>query len=840
MDSVVGKPASFRLESGYAHLTSGGTRLWNGICSHFQQLQAVVPQRGQSALHTYHIRIVPELWLLTQRRSHRIFQHTSTPDIVKKILHEWNIEADWKINDSEHRKLEYKVQYGESDYAFVCRLIEEAGIAFTFLDPKGEGATLTFGDALESNTPRSALPFSDNPNEQAGQEYVKNVRLSREVSRGAFTMRDHDFRRPAFELFGKAPDAEAPEARYEHYLYEPGAFLVDDARGSDTPIADARGVARHDQGYGARRAERMLQAERTGRRAVAFETNVMDTQPGAVFSISGHPHATLAGKPLLVTELSIEGTHSGEWTMAGRAVFADAPFRPPQRTPKPRALGVQSATVVGPKGQEIHTDEFGRVCVQFPWDCDGKNDEGSSCWIRVSQAWAGTGFGMLVLPRIGQEVLVSFLDGDPEQPIVMGRAYNRVEPVPYKLPDDKTISAWKSDSSLGGGGFNEIKFEDRKGNELFYEQAEKNRRVLVKNNETLTVLRHRQKQVGANETDTTGANRTEVTGANRSETTGANRVTAIGGARRRLVKKNDTGKIQGDRRLRVGRDQDIRLKKKKREFVEADVHLLVQGERRELVEKDQSMAVGENRHETVGGRYALETGKELHLRSGDVLVGEAGQDLTLKGPGGFIRIDAEGVTIKGTMVYINEGGKSAGKGSGAAPEAPEPPGGESAEDEEQEAPPPMDKSKLPEERQAMEDNGLHDHFPKLGDNYEVLGPQDENYNCIAHTLGKNDTWVNPVTGPATNPLQGMDAIYGAQGYTRSPGMDFSLKPGTQKVVVYATKRADGTIDEITHGAIQDEHGTWTSKLGQWPLIRHESPDSLNGPAYGEPVAVYEK
>ncbi|KYF94249.1 type IV secretion protein Rhs [Sorangium cellulosum] len=835
MDSVVGKPASFRLESGYAHLTSGGTRLWNGICSHFQQLQAVLPQRGQSALHTYHIRIVPTLWLLTQRRGHRIFQHISIPDIVKKVLDEWNIEADWKISDGDHRKLEYKVQYG-ADYTFVCRLLEEAGIAFAFLDPEGKGAKLTFSDALESNAPRSALPFSDNPNEQAGREFVKNVRLSREVRHGALTVRDHDFRRPAFELFGEARGAETPENSYEHYLYDPGTFLVDDARGGDTPFADARGVARHDQAYGARIAGRLLQAERTGSKTVAFETNVMDAQPGAVFSVSGHPHAALAGKPLLVTEFSIEGTHNGEWAMAGRAVFADAPFQPPRRTPKPTALGVQSATVVGPKDQEIHTDEFGRVCVQFPWDRDGQNDEGSSCWIRVSQAWAGTGFGMLVLPRIGQEVLVSFLDGDPEQPVVMGRAYNRIEPVPYKLPDDKTISVWKSDSSPGGGGFNEVKFEDRKGDELFYEQSQKNRRVFVKNNETLTVLRHRQKQVGANETDTTGANRTEVTGANRSETTGANRVTAIGGARRRLIKKDDTGRTQSDRRLRVGKDHDIRLKKKKREFVEADVHLLVKGDRRELAENNQSTAVGASRHEKVGGRFALETGKELHLSSGDILVGEAGQDLTLKGPGGFIRIDAEGVTIKGTMVYINEGGKSAGEGSGAAPEAPEPPD----ENEQQGSAPPMYKSKLPEERKFMEDNGVHDHFPKLGDNYEVLAPQDENYNCIAHTLGMSDSWVNPVTGPAADRLQGMDSIYGTQGYIRSSDMDFSLKPGTQKIVVYGTKNADGTIAEITHGAIQDEHGTWTSKLGQWPLIRHESPESLSGPAYGVPVAVYEK
>ena len=681
-EAVVGRPASFRIESGYAHVTTGGARLWKGICSHFQLLKAVNPQPGQKALHTYHARIVPDLWRLTQRRNHRIFQHITIPDIVKKLLGEWKIEADWKVDGGKHRKLEYKVQYGETDFAFICRLLEETGIAFTYLDPTGAGAKLTFSDKLESGSPRPPLLFTDSPNQQAEVEYVKNVRLSREVRPGAFTMRDHDFRRPAFPLFGKAPNAPSPEDRYEQYVYDPGAFLVDDVKGGDTPVADDRGVARHEQGYGAGRAGDALHGERMGRKTVSFETNVMDTHPGAIFSVLGHPHAAVAGKPLLVTEFSIEGSHGGEWTMTGQAVFTDTPYRPPSRTPKPRAFGVQSATVVGPKGQEIHTDEFGRIRVQFPWDREGKSDDGSSCWMRVSQAWAGTGFGMLVLPRIGQEVLVSFLDGDPEQPVVVGRAFNRIEPVPYGLPENKTISTWKSDSSPSSDGFNEIKFEDKKGDELFYEQAEKNRRVLVKNNETITVLRHRQKQVAVNETDTTGVNRFEVTGIHRTETTGANRTTVIGATRRKLIKKNEDAKTQGDRRRRVGKDEDVRLGKKRRELVEEDVHLVVEGDRREFVEKNQSMMVIESRHEKVDGRYALDAGKEIHLRSAEVFVGEA-QDLTLRGPGGFIRIDAAGVTIKGTMVYINEGGKKAGKGKGAKPEEPELPGDKEEEEEEE-------------------------------------------------------------------------------------------------------------------------------------------------------------
>jgi type VI secretion system secreted protein VgrG len=674
-DPIVGKPARFRIESGYANVGSGGERQWTGICSHFEQVKAVNPQPGQKPLHTYYVRIVPTLWLLTQRKNYRIFQHVSIPDIVEKLLKEWKLDADWKVDRGKYPKLEYKVQYGESDYAFVNRLLEEAGIAFTFLDPKGEGGKLTFGDALESSAPRPALLFSDNPNQQAENEFVRNVRLAQDVRPGAFTIRDYDFRRPSFELFGEAPKAEGAEARYEQYLYDSGAFLIEGGKGGDTPAADDKGVARHEQGYGKGKAERMLLAERMGRQVVTFETNVMDVFPGAVFSMIGHPNAALAdGKRLLVTELSIGGTSGGEWSMAGRAVFADTPFRQPLRTPKPKAYSVQSATVVGPKGQEIHTDEFGRVRVQFPWDREGKSDDGSSCWIRVSQGWSGTGYGMMALPRIGQEVLVGFLEGDPEQPIIMGRAYNRTQPVPYKLPGDKTISTWKSDSSPGSEGFNEVKFEDKKGDELVYEQAEKNRRALVKNNETITVLRHREKNVAVNETDTTGVNRFEVTGINRSETTGANRMTMIGGTRRKLIKKNETERTERNRQLRVGEFKDIHLKKKKRELIDEDCSLVVKGNRSEQVEKNQSMMVIESRHEKVEGRYALQTGKEIYLRSAEVVMGEAGQDVTIKGPGGFLRIDSSGVTIKGTSVYINEGGKKAGKGKEPKPEEPELPG----------------------------------------------------------------------------------------------------------------------------------------------------------------------
>jgi len=207
---------------------------------------------------------------------------------------------------------------------------------------------------------------------------------------------------------------------------------------------------------------------------------------------------------LFIIEFEIDGTPGGEWRMRGLCLFADEPYRPALRTPKPIINGVQSAIVVGPPGEEIYTDEFGRVRVQFHWDREGQWDDNSSCWMRVSQGWAGHGYGMITIPRIGHEVLVGFFEGDPDQPVIVGRVYNNAARVPYKLPDHKTKSTWKSDSSPGSNGFNELMFEDAKGKELVYLQAQRDLAKLVKNNES--------EQIGQNRSTTVGHDRTTNVG----------------------------------------------------------------------------------------------------------------------------------------------------------------------------------------------------------------------------------------------------------------------------------------------------------------------------------------
>jgi type VI secretion system secreted protein VgrG len=671
LEGILGRQASLHIVHGVVHVAALGSRTWTGVCTHIEQVEGVSPQPGQRAESSYFLRIAPKAWLLTQRRGYRIYQHLSIPDILDKLLGEWGITPAWKIDRGAYPKLEYKVQYGESDHDFLNRLAEEAGISYTF--PDEGGSNLTFGDKLHTWPKRGGEPihYVEEPNRASEREFLTNVRLSHDVRPGVHTLRDYDFRRPSYELFGGSPRSPAPEDRYEQYHYQPASFLVEGARGGGTPVADDQGIARNEQPFGKDRADRALLGRRMGKRQIAFDTNVPDIAPGAVFNIAHHPHPEITdGTDLLVIELSIEGSPQDEWSMSGRAVFTDVAHRPPLKTAKPRVNNVQSAVIVGPPGQEIHVDEFGRVRLQFPWDREGKHDDHSSCWIRVSQGWAGTGYGMIVIPRIGQEVLVGFLEGDPDAPIIVGRVFNAAQLVPYKLPDNKTRSTWKSDTSPGGGGFNEIMFEDLKQRELVWMQAQKNLRKLVKNDETVTVGHDRQKYVVNDETETVGVNRIEVTGVNRTEITDKDRTTFVGTNSLKMVWGDESEKTDGNMQLLVQKDQDIVIRQMKRERVEQDSNLHVVGNRNERVDGNHSLTVDRNHHEKIAKNSALEAGEQIHFKAGSALIIEAASDITLKGPGGFVRIDASGVTIRGTLVRINSGG-SAGSGAGANPEPPE-------------------------------------------------------------------------------------------------------------------------------------------------------------------------
>ncbi len=527
-EAFIGKPATLRV----ADAPKGGgpeARTFAGICNHMEQVQVEA-----TGLSTYLVNIVPRLWLLTQRTNNRLFQHLSIPAIVDQVLGEWSVPHRFEIQGGDYPELELRVQYGESDYAFVCRLIEEAGIAFTFPDDAA-GAVMVLCDAPQGNEARAGGPvqFHDNPAHTHGREWVTRVRVAREVRPGQVTLRDFDFRRnPVFPLYAANGGGAPVEAALEQYRYAPGSFLVEvdpgavqkmtdaaaQAGGGGDPASDLvgkltsglgivdvvsglpgddKGMARTSEKAGVTRAQRHLESARVSHKTVAFDTNLVTLPPGTVFSVGVHPRADMdPAHTLLITAFSLDGEHDKDWTMSARAVFTDAPYRPPLVTPRPAIKGVQTAIVTGPGGDEVYTDELGRVRVQFHWDRQGRHDDSSSCWMRVNQGWAGSGFGIIALPRVGQEVLIAFLEGNPDQPVVVGRLFNSTTTPPYPLPDDRTKSGWKSASSPGGGGFNELSFDDAKGEELVSFQAEKDLEKLVKNNELVTVGAQRRSLIG--------------------------------------------------------------------------------------------------------------------------------------------------------------------------------------------------------------------------------------------------------------------------------------------------------------------------------------------------------
>jgi type VI secretion system secreted protein VgrG len=517
-EEVIGKEASFVLHGRGAE---GGQRTWRGICSELHQIGT--EERG---LTTYHLRIVPKLWLASQRRNHRIFQIKTELDIALQLLDEWGIDHEQKI-EGQYKTRKYRVQYGESDFVFFSRMLEEAGISFYFAD-KDNKTVCVLADAPHKGDERPLpIPFRDEPT-VADKEHVTAVRVSRQVRPGKMTLRDHDYRRPAEYPLGASATSGGVEESLESFHYVPGAFLYETDKGASTPFADDRGMHRADESEGSKLAEKRLHAARGDACVAAFHCNVVDLAPGSVMRILDHPQREVGdSKKLLVLESRLDGRRDEEHSHYCEVRGADQPYNPPLRQQKPKASGVESATVVGPAGEEIHTDEFGRVRVQFHWDREGSRDEKSSCWIHVNQPWGGAGYGGTNLPRIGQEVIVDFLGGDPDRPVITGRVYTNLQTTPYTLPANKTQSGWKSNTSPSNGGYNEMMFEDKQGQELLRMHAQKDMASRVNHDQSLSVGRNRSDSVQSNDSETVGGNQAHNVDGNKSSTVGQNESQSI-------------------------------------------------------------------------------------------------------------------------------------------------------------------------------------------------------------------------------------------------------------------------------------------------------------------------
>lgn len=665
LDANVGFTASFRAESQHAASPLGGVRELTGLLDAMELVEA-----EPGALSTYRLRLIPALSALDLRSNLRLFQDATIPAMVESLLAEWKLPFEWQLQgkraqvgdeEGEYRVLALRTQYQESDLAFVHRLLEEAGIAYTFDHQNGQTRIL-LNDAFTTAAPRPGpIPFYATPNPKDPIEYVTKVRIARKQHAPKVSLTDYDPLRPDFDLSkDKDQPATPPWKQTEHREYDANRSVALATGNGDTPFADDRGPYRHSDTKLQQEAELSLSALTSHDTEVSFELATIDLHPGMTFEISEHP--ALEGVKLLCTRRVIEGDANTDWVTRCVAVPAKSAYRPPRRTRRPRAVGMISAVVVGPDKGEIHVDEHGRVRVQFLFDRTGVLNERSSPWIRVSQLGAGAQMGFMALPRVGQEVLVDFFDGDPDSPVVLGRVFNRGQPVVFKLPDHADRSAIRTSKSPGGAGWSEVVFDDKSGEELFYFQSEHNVRAMIEHDAKHTTGARRVQEVGTDVRERTIGNRTQETRGERVDIVDGRRVEETKGKEHRLKIVEDSFDIVEQDRLST--------------TVESE-HAIVCGSRFELVAKNNEVRTGSRIEglgalsRSVGGSIGIaigEKGKYLakatdaHFIAGDDIVLDA-PDITIKGGGGFIRIDPSGVTIQGSIVKINAGG-AAGDGCG--------------------------------------------------------------------------------------------------------------------------------------------------------------------------------
>ena len=366
LESVVGQAARFTISRGGQECT------WTGICQ-----SAELFKTEEDGLSTYEVGVVPLLWLLTQRKNRRIFQHLTEPDIVKQLLSEHGIAYEARLSDV-YKQRPYRVQYDESDYAFMMRMLEDAGIA-SFFETKNGETILVLSDAPQRAEPRAMhIPYKADITMVTG-EYVTNVKMKRELKPGRVVFRDREYRSPAGYVLGATAKAKAlqVETQLEQFEVLPGRFLVQSTQGGGTPIADDQGTYRSDERHAERIAQKEIESNREDATVISFETNAYDLAPGMVMHVDGHAQPALA-KSLLIVARRIEGTQDGDWTQYCEARSIEQSYRPPKNTKAPRVEGLESATVVGPAGEEIHCDERGRVRVSFHWDRESEMDEHST------------------------------------------------------------------------------------------------------------------------------------------------------------------------------------------------------------------------------------------------------------------------------------------------------------------------------------------------------------------------------------------------------------------------------------------------------------------------------
>ncbi|MCX8753730.1 type VI secretion system Vgr family protein [Snodgrassella sp. B3837] len=516
LKSMVGKDLTVDIE-----LENGSKRYISGLVT----AARVVGHQGRGVV--YELRLEPWLELATRTSDYKIFQNKSVVEIIDEVLSEYPFEMEKRLTET-YPKRNFQVQYGETDYDFLQRLMQEFGIYYFFEHSAGSHK-LVLVDAIGSHQPcpgAASVSFHQQ-GLKLDEEFIHTIAAKESLRTGKWVLDDFDFQKPKAKLTSTvAKPRETGHPDYEHYEW-PGDYFEKDEGEFLTKVR--------------------MEAQKSLGSRVYGSGNIRTLVTGCTFNLENCPTVE-ANQEYLVVEsvLVIEdmGEYSGQGQHFGyNTSFELLPtsevFRPQRTIKKPHTHGPQSAIVTGPAGEEIWTDKYGRVKVQFLWDRYGQWDENSSCWVRVTQPWAGKGFGGMQIPRIGQEVIVDFKNGDPDLPIITGRVYNADTMPAWGLPDNKTQSGMFS-HSIGGGpdNANALRFEDKPGQEELWLHAEKDQRIEVNNDESHSVANNRTKSIGNDEVISVGNDRT----------------TLISNDCLRAVKANDTVLIGENKSTSVSND----------------------------------------------------------------------------------------------------------------------------------------------------------------------------------------------------------------------------------------------------------------------------------------------
>ncbi|WP_395344318.1 type VI secretion system Vgr family protein [Ningiella sp. W23] len=595
------------------------TRYIHGVVSDF-----VLDEEGPD-MTTYHMTVVPKAFPSTYRTNRRIFQKLKVDEIIAILFKELGMEVDdfrWDCLQS-YEPIEYCVQYDESEFDFISRLLEREGI-FYYFEHSAENHVMVFSDDVFkciSVEPATPVPFASDSQGFVTNEFVRRFTSRKQIRNGKVAFRDYNFQRPSLKLDSVQNASEFVE--HEDYKY--GRF--------------------DDKTRGDKLAQIRLESHNAEKVLGMGASNVNKLCPGYTFELDDQQQMRYSGD-YLITFVAHEAQQPGvrkQGASVGGSTYANdfqcvpsnVAYRAAQKTNWPVVNGTQTAVVTGPADEEIYTDEHGRIKVKFHWDRYNAADENSSCWVRVSQLWAGQGYGGFSLPRIGHEVIVDHIDGNPDLPIITGRVHHGENRSPYKLPDKKTVSTLKTNSSKGGGGFNELRFEDKKDSEEVYMHAQKDHNTVIQNDESHTIGHNRSKSVGNDQSERVAQNKSIDVGNDHKETIGNNVFYQV-------------GKTQQEQ---YGKDHIHNVGNILKQNIHAD-HLEM---------------VGGNYEGQVNGKLKLDVGDTITTNAGQVHQLMAGQKFEIRGPGGKITLDSSGITLEAAKINLKGQVSMGGSGSSQVP-----------------------------------------------------------------------------------------------------------------------------------------------------------------------------